>query len=157
MCPNLITLVGTILIVPMAYYMNKEQYILASLQVLIIYFTDCLDGYYARKYNQETNFGDFFDHTRDVLMYIIIIYLIYKKIKPAFSPIFIITIIISILLVFIHIGCQERLSNFNTYNNCLKWTKKLCLKKNFIQYTKYFGCGTNVMIIIIFILMCYIK
>lgn len=49
----------------------------------VLYFAlwlDYLDGYTARKHDKETSFGDKYDHTRDALMGIVLIFLLILKI-----------------------------------------------------------------------------
>lgn len=45
-----------------------SQFKLAAALLVFIYFTDCLDGHYARKYNMLSVLGDVLDHVRDWIM-----------------------------------------------------------------------------------------
>ena len=77
------------------------------------------------------------------------LYLKYKYKK------YILLIIILLTILFnIHFGCQEKIYN-NSYNNhFVKITKKLCIDKKLIKYTKYVGCGTfNFIIFLILLIM----
>jgi hypothetical protein len=52
-------------------------------------------------------------------------------------------------------GCQESISEYKEHNDCLDFFRNLCGKnpEKEIQYTKYFGCGTFITVLSIFILV----
>ena len=132
-----------------------ENYVITSLIFFVVaYFFDCLDGFYARKYNMVTDFGDKYDHIKDLIVYILFFSVLYikSKDKKKFFIIMIFIIIFSILS-FIHLGCQQCLYNKDSEvgNTILNSFKSFCKKnptKN-INYTKYFGCGTFILVIVI--------
>jgi phosphatidylglycerophosphate synthase len=63
--PNDITTISMILGLLAIYYVLQGRPILAAVIYLISYLFDCLDGIKARKFNQETEFGQFWDHLHD--------------------------------------------------------------------------------------------
>ncbi len=69
--PNLLTLIRIIMIpvIVVVYYLPWKQAGLASAIIfMVVGFTDWLDGYLARKWNQTTPFGAFLDPVADKLM-----------------------------------------------------------------------------------------
>ena len=50
------------------------NYIISAILYLTRYIFDCIDGFYARKYNMTTVFGDWYDHISDILINLIYIY-----------------------------------------------------------------------------------
>ena len=75
--PNIITTIGVICTILSIYKFCHNQKYQAAIFWYLQYFFDCLDGYIARKYNMETEFGDYYDHITDVLGYLSISYLFY--------------------------------------------------------------------------------
>ena len=152
--PNHITTVGLIfgIISVICLYYNK--FVLSFIFFWLYYLMDCLDGYYARKYNMVTEFGDQYDHFRDVFVTLIIYILIFTKLKTTKQKVFFIIICtLFLFLSFVHLGCQEK--NYNTIEkeDFLSKIKFLCLDEKNIKYTRYFGSGTNILVISLFILM----
>lgn len=47
------------------YFIYADENILAFILFLIAFSTDVIDGYIARKFNQQSNFGRVLDHTID--------------------------------------------------------------------------------------------
>jgi len=47
---------------------EENQFALSAFSYLISYMFDCWDGYYARKYNMESKFGDYYDHVSDMFI-----------------------------------------------------------------------------------------
>ena len=74
------------------------------------YILDCFDGYVARKYNQETEFGDYFDHIKDYSLWAIVIYIAINKYKLNCKKniiLFLIMILLGWVVVF-YFACQEK-------------------------------------------------
>ena len=66
--PNLLTILR-LLLIPVFYSLyQKDMYGSALLVFLIASFSDFLDGYLARKWNQITNFGKLADPVADKVM-----------------------------------------------------------------------------------------
>jgi phosphatidylglycerophosphate synthase len=151
--PNMITSVGMIIGLLCILAIYKGYYKTGFILYWICYIFDCLDGYYARKYNMITRFGDFFDHFRDVFVNIVVIALIFKRIKsPLHRDVYIITLIIIFIGMLSHFGAQELNSKTLEHNECLKMLTPLCKHPEYIEYTRYTGNGTFILGISIFIL-----
>ena len=90
--PNLLTLLRLFLI-PVFYGLyQKGMYGSALLVFLLASFTDFLDGYLARKWNQITNFGKLADPIADKVMVLTALYCLAADGRiPWFAPIAILT------------------------------------------------------------------
>lgn len=154
--PNTVTTLSSISCIICILLLFKAQYYLASLFLIISYFFDCLDGHLARKYEMVTIFGDLYDHISDFLKIFFVLLSMYI-INPTKFFIVIPYIIIILILMTIHIGCQE--IYYNSYeSSSLNFTQKLCPVSNesnvesALKITRFFGCGSAYLVIIISII-----
>ncbi len=85
--PNMITTIGIIFGFLSMQNIFEGNYKLAALLILIAYYFDCVDGKLARKYNMQTNFGDYYDHFGDIFKIVIVIYALYNTNKEKFHQI----------------------------------------------------------------------
>ena len=74
--PNCLTIVRMLLIPVflIAYYQLPDQRYISMAVFALASFTDCLDGYLARKMNQITSFGKLCDPLADKLMVLSILF-----------------------------------------------------------------------------------
>lgn len=154
--PNMITTLSTIIGLGASYFLyhNKIPHFISC--IILYYFGDCLDGHIARKYNQETKFGDFYDHARDLLVFTILFYISYKKYKTVICHKIIIAMIIMFFILQIHVGCQQKIFDKDNIES-LSALKKLCTYDDMIVYTRHFGCGTFMTFTVIMILFMHYK
>lgn len=86
-----ITLLRIVLVAPLAWALATEQYVLALTLFALAAFTDFLDGYIARRYNQVSTLGAVLDPVADKLLilstFTILSYL--HQVIPAWFIIFI--------------------------------------------------------------------
>lgn len=82
--PNLLTLMRLILILPIAIFIQRGEYPLALLFVLLSGLTDILDGIIARTFNQVSDLGKIFDPIADKLTQCTLIVCLLKKYKSLF-------------------------------------------------------------------------
>ncbi len=91
--PNKIT-TFRLLLIPIFvtfFFVGDFGYIISGFIFILASFTDFLDGYLARKYNETTNFGAFLDPIADkVLVFAALILLAESGIIPSWSVILII-------------------------------------------------------------------
>lgn len=66
--PNTITWVRVILTVFIVWFLLQNWYMAAFILFLLASFSDYLDGYFARKLNQVSNFGKIFDQMSDKIL-----------------------------------------------------------------------------------------
>jgi len=138
--PNMITTLSLISGLYSVVLLNNNNIYLSSIFYMIAYLFDHLDGYYARNHNMCTVFGDYYDHITDVIQFILIIYVMYKKNRRYLMKNLPIIILIGILFL-IDMGCTEHHYEGNE-SKSLSLLKKSCINKELIHYTKFFGCGT---------------
>lgn len=159
--PNIVTTFSIISGILSAYNIYLHNFKLAALFFAIAYYFDCVDGKIARKFNQVTVFGDYYDHFGDIFKLAIVLYALYITNSIAFHKIkyFILFLFIAML---IHFGCQEKLDEYKQYQksqylNIFTYLIPNNLDPNkCIQYTKYFGCGTFMVFMIVIIAMYYV-
>lgn len=145
MTPNHITtlsLIFGIFAVQQLYVGNNA---LSVVLFLISYYYDCMDGNYARKYNMETIFGDYYDHFSDWFKYLALFVVMYK-LNPKKAQTVIPIILFFCGLMTIHFGCQEKLYNRHDKQPLMSKQRYLCPNEKFVNYTKYFGSGTMIMV-----------
>lgn len=157
--PNIITTLSNVACVITILLLLNSHYYWAALFLLISYFFDCADGHMARKYNMVSVFGDYYDHISDLIKFIAIMVTLYYINSDKFFKIVPIIILLFIMMT-VHVGCQELLYKKNE-SDSLELSKKLCpvsdlnnddLIINTLKSTKYFGCGTfNIAMVIIII------
>jgi phosphatidylglycerophosphate synthase len=139
--PNMITTVSLMFGLLAYYAISIGNYKLACLHIFLAYYFDCLDGYYARQYKMETEFGDYYDHFSDTGKFILITYGIYLQRPDIFTFVNISIVSILLLLSLIHLGCQEKYHD-EKMSPSMDNLKYLCNDRSMIGHTKYFGTGT---------------
>ena len=149
--PNILTTISLLfgIISPIFFY--KKQYTLASVCFLLSYFFDCADGDYARTYDMVTEFGDYYDHVSDIVKFILLlIVIIFHKIDVKWKIMFVVIFISLGILSCIHLGCQEKIYDPEA-NDILSKLIPICNNEKNIVWTRYFGVGTNMMFVTLFL------
>ena len=150
--PNMITFVGFISALLSAYFLYEKKIIYCIIFWLISYYLDLLDGYIAKKYNQGSVFGGWFDHISDIIKLIVYLYVLY--IHKKFNVIYI--IIILTILGLSNTACRTKFLKKDTdKKDSLYLVQKMCPDKNYVKYTRYWGEGTIGLIIPVIILYYY--
>ncbi len=144
--PNMITTISLFFGLISIKLVYDKQYKLGSLFFMIAYFFDCLDGHYARKYNMETIFGDYYDHFSDISKVTLMLYVVYLKKPEILSLVNILIFLMLLTLMSTHLGCQELHYDKDT-SPSLKSLRNLCYDKNDIIFTRWFGVGTFITLI----------
>lgn len=162
--PNMITTLSLITGLLSVYFLFINNIFLFGVFWIISYFFDCLDGYFARKYKMVSEFGEYYDSIKDTVVFIIFLGIyVYKFFNHRFFYICSFILLILLLAVPIHMGCQqivynrendkrELLDNYVDIMEFIGFNKEYC--KELINYTKYLGVGTlqvGVILIIIFL------
>lgn len=105
---------------------------------------DCMDGHYARKYNMCTQFGDYYDHVSDNFWGILIFHYIYTH------NIYLVPIHLLFLgAMAVHMGVQQQYVRQMGVSNSRGVLDLLTLpfyKKEWIRWTRHFGCGTFILV-----------
>jgi phosphatidylglycerophosphate synthase len=151
--PNFITTVRFLMMLGMfPYFFCNKMYNMAAIVYMVSYFFDCLDGHMSRKYNLDTDFGDYYDHIADALSFILAMYFIAVTLSDDNKWI-IVLIIFTGIMGMVQVSCQERYlkhvgSEKDSYT--LNLFSNLCpasvihdddIEKT-MDITKLFGMGT---------------
>lgn len=161
--PNMITTLSFIFGFISIYSLYYKKYILAAIFHIISYLFDCLDGNYARTYNLETKFGDFYDHLKDTLYAVVIAYLIVlRNNHNTKNKLIIYSIMIFLLFIsLIFFGCTELYVSKHRKDllgsNTLGTLSSMCPNNpiKFINTFKYFSIGTLNLFVAIVIISFY--
>lgn len=164
--PNGITTLSNICSIIGLYGFTQNNPLLFYVFIWLGYFFDCFDGYYARTYNMTTVFGDYYDHISDMILLGLFLYFTYDRYSylATFSMgtcVAGISLIVLLLLMGKHIGCQERIhedkGNGEHKSHSLSPLKMLCTNKEDIKWTKYFGIGTGFAVLYTVVLILMLK
>jgi len=154
--PNSITTLSLLCGMYSGYLVYQRQFLWAIVLYSMAYIFDCTDGYNARKYNQESKFGDYYDHFSDVFKFIMVMigcYLVNVKLFWICMPI----VLLDSLLVMVHLGCQEVYygkNNSDTLNFLGKCpTSSSEEVEGYLKWTRHFGTGTSTLLVILIILV----
>ena len=158
--PNMITTMSLLFGLFTSVLLFKRMYYIACIFWLFAYFLDCLDGHIARKYNETSIFGDYYDHISDFIKLSVVLFTLFKINSVKFYRIIGVLGIFGFLMIS-HIGCQETQysKNHKSESESLSLSKLMCPTNIFfknnssaLQFTKYFGCGTfNLIVVLCFI------
>jgi phosphatidylglycerophosphate synthase len=146
--PNNLTFISMILGFISIYLFYIQNYILSSIIYFISYCFDVFDGNYARTYNMVTEFGDLFDHVKDIAINVIFFIFFIKFTTLQNYKIYILITAILLILMCVHLGCQEQYVKTKDSKNTSEYLKSLgtiCNKNNAVNnmtILRYFGCGT---------------
>jgi phosphatidylglycerophosphate synthase len=157
--PNILTTYSLITGLISCYFLNKKKLLLFSIFYAISYFFDCADGSFARKYNMTSDFGDMYDHIKDISVSLLVLYITFKNSRKNITPPIILISLIFLSLCIYHLSCQENNCDekFKDKNNgFFKPFNSLCKGHvHHIRWTRFFGTGSlNVFFIFI---ICYIN
>lgn len=147
--PNMVTTFSIICGIISAYNILRHHFKTAAFYFAVAYYFDCVDGKIARKFDQVTIFGDYYDHFGDIFKVLIVLYALYISNPVVFNTIkYFILFLFGMMLV--HLGCQEKIYEDKEYvpseSNYLSIFKNLIHETldplECIHYTKHVGCGT---------------
>lgn len=151
MTPNIITTFSLITGIFSGYFLYKNNIVLSAILFAISYLLDCTDGHFARKYQMQTKFGDYYDHFADIFKVILILSILYTKINKKYRVVYFSTVFVLFCFLLSHMGCQEILTD-NTDSESLHFCKNMC-KLEYHKILRFFGCGTFMLFIILSILL----
>lgn len=164
--PNILTTFSLLShLLSMYFFVNNQKYYTVYSVIFfgLAYYFDCFDGHFARSYNMVTIFGDYYDHVSDWFKGLLFFWLIYVYFKPYFYVSMAALMSVGFLTM-IHMSCQENYySNYGDTSDTLHLlTKYMCPTHYFnvdigkcLNITKYFGCGTYILVSIL--VLIYLK
>jgi hypothetical protein len=145
--PNMITTYSLITGLLACYALYKRAIVPFVILFMVSYFFDCFDGYFARRYGMTSRFGDLYDHIKDAFVYIILIFIVFKKYRKVITPANILIILLLFILFSVHMGCQQKYykkMNKEAQNETIDVYQKMCRDGNDLRYTRFFGPGMMV-------------
>ena len=156
--PNMITTYSLITGLLSCYCLWKGHVILFALLYALSYFFDCFDGHFARKYKMTSQFGDIYDHVKDVVVVLLILFVVFKKCKKNINAVIITIFVVFTYMSAIHLGCQQKYCTEGEEDKddsaFLNKLRPLCGNKDNIKWTRFFGTGTYNLVLIL--LICYV-
>lgn len=121
------------------------------ISMTLSYFFDCLDGFMARKYDQETRLGDLLDHIKDILVICGIVFVLLKKYGKRAVNVKVIAIAACLIaMMMMNFGCQQR-QYANDSTETLDMLKPMCRSPDYITYSRWFGSGTMIATLIVYV------
>lgn len=96
--PNILTYFRFLLIVPFVCFFLNNNYVVASVCIILSGLTDCFDGFFARRLNQVTSLGKILDPIADKLTLLAVIFCMILYV-PAAVPVLIILLVKDILML----------------------------------------------------------
>lgn len=156
--PNIITTYSFLCGLAAVYYLSQGDPKAFGIWFMLSYVFDCYDGLMARKYKMTSAFGDMYDHITDIVVICLVGFIVIKNYKAKLTwPIILLSLSIGYLTQ-MHIGCYQKhfIESQRSENGgeSLDLLTKLCVDKNKIKLTRYFGPGTAVVFFIL--LICYL-
>jgi cardiolipin synthase (CMP-forming) len=117
--PNLLSFYRVIIFPVILYFIIKDKEMLFALFIILNLVTDFLDGFIARKFNLQTEFGARLDSMGDNLTYVLAFagILVFKtdELRPHLIS-FLSFLFLSILMVIISLIKFRRFSSFHLYS-----------------------------------------
>lgn len=127
--PNMVTVTATFLVMWALYQLWLGNYGQFAVFYLINVFLDSLDGHMARKYKIFSKWGGWLDHIKDIVAFIVLLYIVWVKIWPK-NPNIIIKFGIFLglfgVLYCIHCSCMTIMHNDPEHEHVYSWTKPFC-------------------------------
>ena len=121
--------------------------------LLRMYF-DYIDVLYARKYDIETKFGDYYDHFSDLTFFILFTIILWYSMKGSKRTLCLTLLLIFTLAAIINIGCVEKECKEQCQNGeSLNLPKKMCFSPEFFKFTD----NTTLYIVMIIIILIRYK
>jgi len=139
--PNIITTISLIFGLLSAYYLYNKSYI-SIICLIIAYILDGSDGYFARKHNMVSKFGDYYDHISDYTKHLAIFYVMWILDSNIFKKQLFINFILILLMIY-HLSLQELIYNKKEESGILNLINDYIeFNTDNIYWAKYFSCGT---------------
>ena len=147
--PNTITFYSAITAVMSMHALYNKFFYLFSVNWIVAYFFDSLDGYFARKYKMVTKLGDILDHTKDTIMWITTIFILITRYTIPKS--FILGFIIIGIFCMKQISCQQVLYTNKDIKESIDIFCNFCKTPRDIKWTRFFGGGSLYLFVILLV------
>ena len=155
---NCISISRMALSIPLVYYLDKNQLPMALGIILLIIFTDLIDGWVARKVDEITHFGKLIDPVADkVCMMVVVIFLVFKIGFPMLLFFFILAIrdIILITMGVYLMFKQDRVFASNKTGKWFVFTTSLMMLSFILNLDHIYSYGLYSISVVLFIFSTY--
>ena len=147
-----------VLSIPLVYYLDKDQIQFALGIILLIIFTDLIDGWVARKVDEITHFGKLIDPVADkVCMMVVVIFLVFKVGLPMLLFFFILAIR-DIILITMGVYLMFKQNRVFASNKTGKWfvfTTSLMMLSFILNLDNLYSYGLYIISIVLFLFSTY--
>ena len=149
--PNILTTFGLISSIACVYFLFKRIVLLSLFFMVLRMYFDFADGITARKYNQTTKFGDWYDHLVDIVGFSIPLLIILSMTKHRIY--YLVPTIIFMLCAIINVGCIEKeyYKETGNFGDSLTLASKLCFAPEVFKWLDnsvlYIVIGINIIIV----------
>ncbi|VBB18788.1 CDP-alcohol phosphatidyltransferase [Yasminevirus sp. GU-2018] len=150
--PNGITTISLIFALGALYSLYNHDVYQFAIYLALAHLFDCMDGYYARKYDMVTDTGDKYDHFKDLLVAVGIIYVLFSKYNIMSFPVLMLSMMLLAVLSIISVGCHEKITHHSDKSETLAIfdiitpCRETCDK--YTKYLRFFGPGTVIFVVI---------
>ena len=150
--PNGLTTISFIFGLAAMYNLYYYNIFLFAIFFLLAHLFDCMDGFYARKYNMVTDGGDKYDHFKDLFIVILLVFILFSRYNLVAFPILLIILAVLIVLSMMSVGCHERITKPENKSGTLQVydvitpNRETCMR--YTNSLKWFGPGTLILVVI---------
>jgi len=160
MTPNGITTLSLIFGMLAVVFLAVGRVWLAVISYAISYFFDNVDGYYARRYKMCSQGGDMYDHIKDWIVFGLFITVFYIRNRHKLT-----TgkwLVIAGILVFFAITTWVQMSAQEAWHgksensptlDFLNFIKDKKQAESVLKVTRYFGCGSYILVLLLIVLI----
>ena len=118
------------------------------------------DGQMARRYGMTSEFGDLYDHITDNVVGGLLVLVIVLRHWPKVAAWEAVGLLALFLCTWAHAGCQQRAYHDHHHGRpapeeTLDRMQGLCRRSEWIQLTRFFGFGTFVYALILYVLCAF--
>jgi phosphatidylglycerophosphate synthase len=155
---NVITMFAFITGMTACWFAYNSHFLLAALFITISHVFDCMDGSFARMFDQITTLGDLLDHASDTIKFttLILIITFHKAIPLQLRVTFACVSLVFIAGSMVYFGCQEQLYEKTTFDT-LSPFEKLCFSPHTtVQTVKHMGPGSLVFMIVFMLCIIWV-
>lgn len=131
---------------------------------LLSYVFDCMDGQFARAYAMTSSFGDVYDHTTDIIVWVLVGVVIFRQKRHLLGFATLGAGIVACLGLTLHMGCQQRLrvmpataGSTPPERETLDVLRFACRSDDWIQWARFFGPGTFNLVTVCAIVFLYTR
>lgn len=142
--PNTLTTFSLLFGMYSVWCLYNNYLFLFVISYMTSYYFDVVDGLFARITNQCTQFGDLYDHAKDIAVGVLVLTVLHLKYNLFSSYFVILGFILAMAGSGIQLGIQENLTKKEHSSDALYMFKILAnyVPTKYIVYTRWFGTGT---------------